>query len=1639
MSVGSPDQQEIKMKRLIGTWHPVALAAALCLNSASGPSHAATHNWDTRPDNGQWSLAGNWAEGAPAPSGTTFLRFGTSALTSLTNDIQDLFWVGGLEFTTTASSYTIGGSALRLADNASIINLNANAIQTFNTGFRPDGNFKVDTAGIVTFAGTIQDALTGASSTLTKTGTGTLLLSADNAYRGQIRVEAGLLDVGHANALKSATLNLVATQAELSLKRLTAGTQVNLPTLSGVGKVNLGLSTLKVGSNQGSTTFGGILSGGGGLTKTGTGTLTLSGANTHTGMTSIQQGQILLDNTDALASSAVSLDGGSLSFGALGTARLGGLRGTGTLDVAANKTLTLNNTGTSTFAGNLTGTGTVVLSGPGKQVLSGTNDFTGMVQISNGTLSLAKVYALASARVQLDSGGVLELGATNHAIAGLSGQGRLTIPNNGALQLDMKTDSTFNGILTGGGKLIKTGFATLTLGGANTHTGNTELWEGQVVLGNTNALASSVVNIATGNGRLSFGGLDTARLGGLTGIGSLTVDAGKTLVLGNTGYDAFQGTLMGKGLVVMAGSGRQILNLTQSSDFAGKVQISSGRLAGASNSLKSAHVQIDKGGTLELAANTTLISGLSGQGDLNIPGAMTLKVTPKKTPEYASSFGGQLSGSGKLVVSGGGQFTLAGDNSFDGMLQTENNSTLVLGHAGAAAHAVYITGSGGGSLVLGGQGDHYLGQCIFQLNQTPGTLDLGSANLLLGANSIWNSAIYGTIAGSGQLIKLGKNKLTLTGINAPSSPTLVAAEGTIVSDGLSRITLKLGAANVVFSDPNEVVVGALEGDGELDLAWRNLGLNGDGNHTYQGATGSLKEIGSITKTGNGTQTFNARLAVRDALTVYSGAVMAGASDTFAGTAVVANVANGLAAAPGVTQLQIGALSGTYDQDLGSTDVVLLGQKSGTFSGLLKTTGEVTLKGASRWEVRKAGFTGTVSLKGGTLDLTSAGDALAQAKVVINSGRLNVNFPTYQETTFKSLQGSGGELNLGTVALTKLNLSSDSRLDTVISGTQKIIKSGTGVLTLGGANTFSGVFSIDAGAVALANDASLRNAHVVTNVDNGLRLSPDSKSTVEIAAIAIGRTLDIGQHTLLLSSPSTDSVIFGQISGTGVLDKAGSGTLRLASKSNPGFTGVIRLTQGQLVMDDGSALSNASLELMTGTGASLWASTGSPAFSFAGLSGNGTLNINSGTLTIDSRHDSTFSGALSASNGTFYKRGEGWLELGGASGFQGRTIIEGGRLVLSNAQALSHSVVTLSTDGGLGGVMFEIAGLEGTGSHTVSQGGTFTLNTAKTSNLKYEGALLGNGILAKRGLGTQTLTHGQAFGGQLVVTEGVLRLEGNSKAKAYIAANSGRLELSGMGQLEAGQSIIIGHPGMATPDAVAVWLESITSGKPGAPGTVPPTVAWTSPSASSLKLVNARLINNGRFEGNILLEQGAVAQGNGEFAGQVAVGSGGTFSPGNSPGLANTGSVQWGAGGTYLVDLLDAQGSAGTGWDLWNVHGTLSVSSDARDGQAFIVKLSTQDLTGAAAPWLGFDASQSQQWVILRATDGIDPFSDGQVKLDATGFSSPLQGGHLGLSVQGKDLLLTFTAATPVPEPETWALALAGLAIAALAKRSKPKH
>ena len=269
-----------------------------------------------------------------------------------------------------------GITARALTTTAGTISLQSTTASTVsgNVAFGT-GSLSLNNAGALTISGVISGA-----GGLTKIGAGTLTLSGANTYTGATSVNAGTLQLGAANRIADTSAVTVAGGATFNLNNFAE----TIGSLAGAGNVTLGTAHPHHRRMTTYTTYSGVMSGTGGLTKAGTGIFTLSGANTYTGTTAINAGTLQVAGGAAIAdTSAVTLanvagatldlNGTSETIGSLaGGGAAGGnvALGAGTLTMGGNN-------GTTTYTGILSGTGGLTKQGTGIFTLSGANTYTG--------------------------------------------------------------------------------------------------------------------------------------------------------------------------------------------------------------------------------------------------------------------------------------------------------------------------------------------------------------------------------------------------------------------------------------------------------------------------------------------------------------------------------------------------------------------------------------------------------------------------------------------------------------------------------------------------------------------------------------------------------------------------------------------------------------------------------------------------------------------------------------------------------------------------------------------------------------------------------------------------------------------------------------------------------------------------------------------------------------------------------------------------------------------------------------------------------------------------------------------------------------------------------------------------------------
>ncbi len=340
-----------------------------------------------------------------------------------------------------------------------------------------------------------------------------------------------------------------------------------LATISGSGVIiNNGTApfALSIGSlnpsypGGGGNTFSGVIEDGTSTTAIaiGAGTLTLSGNNTYSGGTTVNSGTLNANSPTALGASSGTLTvgnnnnfgvtvngsasvlniGSTITTGSLSgaiVAPLGTGTNTATINIAASDSLTVNQTTAGTYAGVLAGAGAFNL-GPlstAALTLTGVNTYTGPTSVSGGTLNATASNigsgSLAVSNPNTGAGTAVSLllptaaPTTVGSLSGLvatpiSGANSATIDNGGQLlTVNQTTAGTYGGVIqnTGGFTLGASSTAALTLTGANTYTGPTNVAAGTLYVDGSHGTSLATVGAYTVASSATLGGTGTIYLG----------------------------------------------------------------------------------------------------------------------------------------------------------------------------------------------------------------------------------------------------------------------------------------------------------------------------------------------------------------------------------------------------------------------------------------------------------------------------------------------------------------------------------------------------------------------------------------------------------------------------------------------------------------------------------------------------------------------------------------------------------------------------------------------------------------------------------------------------------------------------------------------------------------------------------------------------------------------------------------------------------------------------------------------------------------------------------------------------------------------------------------------------------------------
>ncbi|MFA7334678.1 MAG: autotransporter-associated beta strand repeat-containing protein, partial [Kiritimatiellia bacterium] len=1248
----------------------------------------------------------------------------TAASAGITHTLGALTILGANTLTIDQGANVSGGTPVVAFGAAT---MNANTTFLINSGAQLTLSTLVNSGFTPTFSGAGNATVTGAISGgggLVMSGAGTLTLAA-NSYTGANRIESGTVTLGAATGLgPAATAVLTMTGGTLNVGSV-GSTLLALTGNPGSAITSAsGTPTLTVNPVANSTSsFAGNIGGGGGtlaVTVNGAtgGALTLSGTNTYTGLTTLTAGRLNINNNNALGTNALVLTAGIIDNTSGGDVTL-----------ANNNALTLNGNFTFGGSGNLSfGTGKLTSAATPKTLsLMGTGNKT----LTFDTWSNNVASAVTTVLAMPDSTSTLNIGkfvASSATAATFQGNANVTItggiqPNTAA------TPFTYSSV------------GTLTLSGASTYTGATVLNAGTLILDATGGAATLQTTApafrggtfvfkgdASGTGQ-TLGNVTMDTVLGASSIQVVGGALGTTLTLG-TMTPTTVGTMMN---INLSGTSPAVTTTTANNNdnlfgARGAVTVTTGGTTEFATRNASSNLVQYTGQTAFLGAGSisTINYKLSGNGQLTLDESMnSLRLTTTGAGQSLDLNGKVLTlTSGGLLfvgadayeikdVLGGGSLKSGTDLIFhnfgDGILTISavctNTSGVSLDGPGTTVLSGVNTYTGptlaGGGAVLSINANSGLGavatgagltlnNATLQATSSFG-LDNAGANIraitlgagggtfdVTGANTLTNR---GVISGTGSLTKKGTGALVTTNVNTYTGGFTYVQNGVLQFGGPAANSIPV-ASFVVLGSTNGNTSGVLVlGDADNTKSQTVAGLftsgAGAGNAIVGGnaANSTLTFTGSLLTPSTFSGTIGGAGANQNnlALTITAGSLTLSGTNTYTGgTTLSGGVLNlNSTNAIGTNTLAITAAAAVIDNTSGSAK---------TNNNNVTTTTGFVFGGAN-----------DLSFGSGTLSSTAATPISTYGNSTLTFGGGLVNNIAAGTALTLTVNGSTGALNLGGY---NMQNNSGGIITDIINGSGNVnitgpitpgsfndgnalTYNGTGILTLSGANTYTGLTTLAnaGGTLKFAPGASLNGGAGDLTLTTG---------TVDLG----GQSISVGAFTpaagrVTSSSPGGSLTTANLVGGAANFGGALALNLSLAS----GAAAV--LLDGSFYNTGDITLNNASANAITARGANV---------------------VNGGNITLNANSTGGF--LISAANinptGTIVNSGSGTgtTTLSGVIGTNVTAIANTGTspLTVSGALYVNPAGVVV-TQSGTGLLTLGTATINGIGSLTVVNSST----------------------------------------------------------------------------------------------------------------------------------------------------------------------------------------------------------------------------------------------------------------------------------------------------------------------------------------------
>ncbi len=850
------------------------------------------------------------------------------------------------------------------------------------------------------------------------------------------------------------------------------------------------------------------------VTKVGTGSLTLSGASTYPGATTVQNGSLIAGaNVPASgngpfgnASSAIALGdaltestnvamnsqlliGGTFTMArgvnvgfdssALGNAStiftLGGSTAnssifSGSIVLNQNLVITQATGGTVTFSGNFfpAGSQTVTKVGSGTAVLSVASSYSGLTAVNNGVLLIGSTTP-GNGPVTVADGAAAGVSATSDATYWSPSTLTVGTSTGGALQFNLGgsiTGPNANTLLTPV-SLTLNGTTTINVGSCPQVLGVYPLFNGYssgtLVLGSQPAGVLGKITVSGATVNYQVTNFVTAVWTAAVNTNWDTVAANWTNTIGGNKYVSGYPVVFDD---TAAGTSPLLVNITNAVtpnsvtvNITNKAYVIGGlAIGGATGLTKNGNNTLTLTGTntftgdVAVSGGTLEIGGAGQLGGGSYAGNLGVDGMLKYNSTAAQTLSGIVSGAGSLIQNSTNTLTLSGANSFSGGVNASNGIVGLANDTGLGSGT--FTLNGGGLQNVNASVDINCGNNI-QVG-TGGTINLGLAK---------NLTLNGSLSGSGNLTLGGPNPLASLNLNFAAnslSGTITIPNSTAINQTVTRFkTTTAGSTTAAWS-----IGGAQDRGTTLDFGTGTIDF------------GSLSGSGIIQGNATGVKT------------VSAGAL--GTDSTFAGS--LRDVAGTLA----LTKLGAGKLT-------------LSGASTFT-SGVNINEGTLSVSNAGAIST-----SGAINFGGGTLQYTPVNQVDYSARIASSTSPISIDVNGTNVTFATALPAS----NTGGLALTN--------------------STGTGVLTLTANNLYIGTTLINAGTLALSGSGNIGSSTSIT--------------------VASGATYDVSGVSYTLGSAQT-------LSGSGTVTGAVA-TASFGSSITPGGSG----TAGTLTFKNNLSLSS----------------------------------------------------------------------------------------------------------------------------------------------------------------------------------------------------------------------------------------------------------------------------------------------------------------------------------------------------------------------------------------------------------------------------------------------------------------------------------